>query len=58
MVPLLVVLMSGKRWKDYTKVFSKTKELLGEELRVKEIAIDFEQSVWHAIPDVLPNVYI
>ena len=50
--------MSGKRRKYYKKVFSKTKELLGEELSVQEITIDFEESVWRAILDVLPNVYI
>ncbi|XP_068250151.1 uncharacterized protein [Palaemon carinicauda] len=55
-MPLVFVLMSGKRRKDYKKVFSRIKEILGEQLKVQEVILDFEASVWRAIPDVFPDV--
>lgn len=55
-MPLLFVLMSGKRRKDYKKVFSKTKEILVGQIKLKEVLLDFEASVWRAIPEVFPDV--
>lgn len=41
------------------KSFYETRELIGEHaLKVEEILIDFEGSVWRAIPDILPHVTI
>ena len=58
-VPLLFALMSGKRRRDYKKVLCEIRELIGEHaLTVEEVLIDFEGSVWRAIPDILPNVTI
>lgn len=55
-MPILFVLMSGKRRRDYKKVFSRTKEILDGQLKLKEVVLDFEASVWRAIPDVFPDV--
>lgn len=57
-VLLLFVLMSGKRRCDYKEVLHETVKLLGGRVRIKEIIIDFEESIWRAIPDVLPDVFI
>ncbi|XP_068229184.1 uncharacterized protein [Palaemon carinicauda] len=58
-VPLLFALMSGKRCRDYKKVLCEIRELIGgHALKVEEVLIDFEGSVWRAIPDILPNVTI
>lgn len=45
-MPISFVLMSGKRSKDYKKVFSRTKENLDGQLKVKDVILDFETSVW------------
>ncbi len=40
-------------------VLCEIRELIGEHaLKVDEVLIDFEGSVWCAIPDILPNVMI
>ena len=48
--------MSGKRCCDEEGVFSKTIQLLGEELKVEEMIIGFEESVWRAISNIMANV--
>ena len=55
-MPLLFVLMSGKRHKDYRKIFRKLKEILDGQLKVKEVILDFEASIWRAIQEVFPHV--
>ena len=48
-VPLVTVLMSGKRKKDYEAVFLVLKELLtenGAEIKAQEFMLDFEAAVW------------
>ena len=57
-VPLLFALMSGKRRRDYKKILAKTKEILGDSFKLTEIIIDFEASVWRAIPEIFPDVEI
>ena len=57
-VPLLFALMCGKQRRDYKKILAKTKEILGVSFRLMEILIDFEASVWRAIPEIFPEVEI
>ena len=53
-VPLLYVLMSGRRKSDYAVVLQKLNELAG--VSPLEIVADFEASVWTACRSVYPNV--
>ena len=56
-VPLLFVLMSGKRTSDYKRLFQVVKKELGT-ISVTEIVADFEASVWKAITREFPAVRI
>ena len=56
-VPLLFVLMSGKRTSDYKRLFQVVKKELGT-INVTEIVADFEASVWKAITREFPAVRI
>ena len=49
-VPLMFVIMSGKRKMDYKKVLKAIKSLL------PSCALDFEAAMWQAASDVFPNV--
>lgn len=58
-VPVITVLMSGKRKKDYAAVFAAILELLsqdGNQPKVKEFMMDFEAAMWqvNSIPIPIP----
>ena len=57
-VPLLFAFMSGKRRKDYKKILQMVEDLVPGEISVKEIVVDFEASIWKAIPEVFGDVKI
>ena len=56
--PLLFVLMSRRRKRDYTAVFNALVELLPEAPAVEEVVVDFERAVWSALKYVLPDVEV
>ena len=55
-VPLVYVLMSGKRKEDYASVFEAVKKL--SSLAVCEFVMDFEAAMWHAVKDVFGDIQI
>lgn len=54
-VPLLFVLMSGRKTKDYRAVLRELLNILPTIPAVKKITVDFEVAMWKAIQKVLPN---
>ncbi|KAK3108588.1 hypothetical protein FSP39_011475 [Pinctada imbricata] len=54
-LPLLFVLMSSKRKKDYKKVFKAVKDLLPDQPKVEEFVVDFEAGIWRALRKVFPD---
>ena len=55
-VPLVFILMSGKRQQDYVAVIQKILDLLPSEPRVQQVVSDFEAAVWRAVSNTLPGV--
>jgi hypothetical protein len=51
-VPLVFVLMSGKRRSDYVVVLESIIDLLPRPLVVRRIVLDFEAAMWEAIRQV------
>ena len=55
-VPLLFVLMSGRKKNDYCKVFKQLLEILPSAPAAEQITLDFERAVWAAPRKVRPQV--
>jgi len=55
-VPLIFVLMSGKKTSDYQAVFEGILALFETPPRVRECVMDFEGAIWRAMNNVFPNV--
>ena len=57
-VPLLFVLMSGRKKKDYKAVFLAILDVLPIRPLVKKITLDFEKALWSVLPQLFPSAKI
>ena len=55
-VPLVFVVMSGRKKRDYKAVLETVISLLPNQSRVIKTVLDFEKAMWSAIRQVIPNV--
>ena len=54
-VPLLTVIMSGKRTVDYEAILNAVMECIPE-AAVKRVVLDYEAAMWWALQNVMPDV--
>lgn len=54
-VPLVFVIMSGKKKRDYKSVLEALLSILPNQPRVKKVTLDFEKAMWSAVRQVLPD---
>jgi len=57
-VPLVFVVMSGRKKRDYKAVLQAVISILLNPPRVTKVTLDFEKAMWGAIRQVLPNVQL
>ncbi|XP_061192163.1 uncharacterized protein LOC133200365 [Saccostrea echinata] len=57
-LPLVFILMSGKRKRDYGEVLSVLLEHLPRQPEVNSVVVDFEAGLWQAIRETLPDLNI
>lgn len=57
-VPLMFALMSGKGRHDYKYVLHGVMKILPTQPSVQEVIIDFKVSLWTALQEELPNIFI
>ena len=55
-VPLVFVVMSGRKKRDYRALLETVISLLLNEPKVKKIVLDYEKAMWSAIRQVMPNL--
>ena len=54
-VPLVFIIMSGRKKRDYKAVLQALLSILPNQPRVTTETLDFEKAIWSAIRQVLPN---
>lgn len=57
-VPLVFVIMSGQKRRDYRAVLDAVTSILPRPPRVTKVMLDFEKAVWSALRQTLPNVQL
>ena len=57
-VPLVFVIMSGKKKSDYKAVLQSIISILPGQPSVKKVTLDFEKAMWSTVRQVLPNVTV
>ena len=57
-VPLVIVIMMGRKKLDYKAVLQAVISILPNPPRVTKVTLDFEKAMWGAIRQVQPNVQL
>ena len=57
-VPLVFILMSGERKRDYQRVLKAVQNPLPDHVELQCVVADFELALWRAVEKVFPGVHI